>query len=152
MRIGVPREATDERRVATTPGVARRLVEAGHEVAVATGLGSHVGFTDDAYLGAGARIGGEPWADADLVLVVGPPSPETAARLPEEAALVGFLDPFASGDLVTTLASRRITAFAMEAIPRTTLAQSMDALSSQASAAGYQAVLIAAAASPRFFR
>ena len=151
MKIGIPREAAGERRVAMTPDVTRRLVEAGHDVVIAAGLGIHAGFADDAYADAGAEIGADPWSDADLVMVVGPPQPERAARVPVGAALVGFLDPFASEDLVATLARRRVTAFAMEAIPRTTLAQSMDALSSQASAAGYQAVLLAAAVSPRFF-
>lgn len=93
----------------------------------------------------------DPYRDAELVAVVGPPTPEQAARVPEQGTLVGFLDPFGAADLVRVLTDRRITSFAMEAIPRTTLAQSMDALSSQATAAGYHAVLLAAAATPRFY-
>ena len=85
------------------------------------------------------------------MLVVGPPDPELAARIPQGAALVGFLDPFSSEELVRVLMKHHITSFSMEAIPRTTLAQSMDALSSQATAAGYHAVLVAAVATPRIF-
>ena len=88
---------------------------------------------------------------AEVVLVVGPPTAEQAQNIPEGAALIGFLDPFTSSELVKTLARRRITSFSMDAIPRTTLGQSMDALSSQATAAGYHAVLVAATATPRFF-
>lgn len=151
MRIAVTKEADGERRVAMTPLVARRLIERGHSIVVESGSGDAAGFPDRAYLDDGVEVSADPFEGADLILVVGPPTPELAVRIPEGAALVGFLDPFAAGDLVRTLADRRITAFAMEAIPRTTLAQGMDALSSQASAAGYHAVLLAATATPRFF-
>lgn len=151
MRIAIPREADGERRVAITPTVARRLVDAGHVVTVESGAGAPANFTDDEYTDAGAEVASDPLPDAELVLVVGPPSSAAVGAYPERCALVGFLDPFGSADLVRALAARRITAFAMEAIPRTTLAQSMDALSSQASAAGYHAVLLAAAATPRVF-
>lgn len=134
-----------------TPQVAARLVKASHSVYVESGAGDRAGFNDDTYREAGATVGNDPYGDADVVLVVGPPSPEQARRIAEGSVLVGFLDPFASPDLVRTLTDRRITAFAVEAIPRTTLAQSMDALSSQATAAGYHAVLLAATATPRFF-
>lgn len=137
--------------MAVTPAVAVRLIEDRHTVVVEAGLGDRAGFTDDAYRDAGASVSTDPYSNADVVLVVGPPEPKLAARIPQGAALVGFLDPFHSDELVRVLAKRRITSFSMEAIPRTTLAQSMDALSSQATAAGYHAVLVAAVATPRIF-
>ena len=137
--------------MAVTPQAALRLVEDRHTVTVQSGLGTRAGFTDQAYRDAGATVTDNPYPSVEVVLVVGPPTAEQAQLVPEGAALIGFLDPFTSVELVKTLARRRITAFSMEAIPRTTLAQSMDALSSQATAAGYHAVLVAAAATPRFF-
>ena len=153
MRIGVPKEpAPRERRVAITPQVALRLVEGRLAVAVEAGAGTAAAFTDDDYRDAGAEIvEGAEALRSDVVVVVGPPPLELAGAVLEGSVLVGFLEPFTSLDLVRLLASRNISSFAMEAIPRTTLAQSMDALSSQATAAGYHAVLAAAAASPRFF-
>jgi H+-translocating NAD(P) transhydrogenase subunit alpha len=134
-----------------TPQVALRLIEERHAVVVETGAGARAGFSDDDFRDVGTEIAGDPYTGAELTVVVGPPSAGQAGRFPEESALVGFLDPFTAADLVTVLTQRRITAFAMESIPRTTLAQTMDALSSQATAAGYHAVLMAAAATPRFF-
>ncbi len=151
MRIAVPREAPGERRVAMTPQVTRRLVASGHQMVVAAGIGGVSGFADEAYAAEGAEVETDPLDRAELTVVLGPPTAGLARRLPEGSVLAGFLDPFASGDLVAALVERRVTAFAMEALPRTTLAQSMDALSSQAAAAGYQAVLVAAAAAPRIF-
>ncbi|HEX6221678.1 MAG TPA: Re/Si-specific NAD(P)(+) transhydrogenase subunit alpha [Acidimicrobiia bacterium] len=151
MRIAVPGEASGERRVAITPQVALRLIEDRHTVVVQTGAGVGAGFEDSAYTAAGVAVVADPYPDADLVAVVGPPSADQARRIPQGSILVGFLDPFTAADLVEVLAEQRITSFAMESIPRTTLAQSMDALSSQATAAGYHAVLLAAAATPRFF-
>ncbi|HEY6634693.1 MAG TPA: Re/Si-specific NAD(P)(+) transhydrogenase subunit alpha [Acidimicrobiia bacterium] len=151
MKVAVPVESSGERRVSITPQVVVRLVEAGHEVVVENGAGAEAGFTDDEYREMGAVVSDDPYEGADVVAVVGPPSPDQVARIPEGAALVGFLEPFTATEMVSMLAKRRITAFAMEAIPRTTLAQSMDALSSQATAAGYHAVLMAAVATPRFF-
>jgi len=151
MRIAVPAESPDERRVSLTPQVALRLIEERHSVVVETGAGGEAGFSDGAYRDVGAEVAADPFPGAELITVVGPPSAEQASRYPEGSALVGFLDPFSAKGLVSVLARRRITSFAMEAIPRTTLAQSMDALSSQATAAGYHAVLVAAAATPRFF-
>jgi NAD(P) transhydrogenase subunit alpha len=151
MRIAVPREQPGERRVALTPQVALRLIEERHAVVVETGAGARAGFSDNDFRDVGTEITDDPYGGADLTVVVGPPSADQAERLPEDSALVGFLDPFTAADLVTVLTQRRITAFAMESIPRTTLAQTMDALSSQATAAGYHAVLMAAAATPRFF-
>ncbi len=151
VRIAIPNETSGERRVAVTPQVVRRLLGSGHHVVVESGTGDAVGFTDGEYAEAGAEVTSDLYQGADLVLVVGPPMPDRAARIPEGAALVGFLDPFAATELIGTLVARRVTAFAMEAVPRTTLAQAMDAQSSQASAAGYQAVLLAATMSPRIF-
>ncbi len=151
MRIVVPKEAEGERRVAMTPQVALRLIEDRHTVVIESGAGERAGFEDDDYRGAGVEVSHMPYEGADLVLVVGPPTPEQATLIPSGAALLGFLDPFSSADLVKVLTERNITAFAVEAIPRTTLAQGMDALSSQATAAGYHAVLLAATATPRFF-
>lgn len=151
MRIAVPAEAPGERRVAMTPSVVVRLVEDRHTVVIEAGAGSPAGFNDDQYREAGAELTTDPYEGADLVAVVGPPTPDQALRIPEGGALAGFMDPFDAADLIKVLTDRRVTSFAMEAIPRTTLAQSMDALSSQATAAGYEAVLLAAAATPRFF-
>lgn len=151
MRIAVPAESPGERRVALTPQVALRLIEARHSVALETGAGEGSHFSDQQYRDDGVDVLDDPMTDADVVLVVGPPSTELASRIPEGIALVGFLDPFTRHDMVKVLTDRRITSFAMEAIPRTTLAQSMDALSSQATAAGYHAVLLAATATPKIF-
>jgi NAD(P) transhydrogenase subunit alpha len=151
MRIAVLKEASSERRVAMTPQVAVRLIEDRHSVVIEPGAGEDAGFEDTDYRNDGVEVSTNPCDGADLVLVVGPPTPDQAWRISEGTALLGFLDPFASEDLVRVLTERHITAFAVEAIPRTTLAQSMDALSSQATAAGYHAVLLAATATPRFF-
>lgn len=151
MRIAVPAETSEEKRIAITPQVVVRLIEQRHSITVESGAGVRAGFEDKDYVGAGAKVINDPYPDAELVTVVTAPTPETARRVPEGAALVGFLDPFGNPDLVKTLTERRITAFAMESIPRTTLAQSMDALSSQATAAGYHAVLLAASQTNRFF-
>jgi NAD(P) transhydrogenase subunit alpha len=151
VRIAVLREADGERRVALTPAVGGRLVTAGHMVAIEAGAGLPAHFGDGAYADAGVDVVADPLSDAELILVVGPPTADRARTFPEGSTLVGFIDPFGSIDLLHVLAERRITSFAMEAIPRTTLAQSMDALSSQASVAGYHAVLLAATATPRVF-
>lgn len=134
-----------------TPQVVVRVTEERHSVVVESGAGQRAGFSDEAYGEVGAEVTTDPYPGAELVVLVGPPSVEQAMSFPEGCALVGFLDPFIATDLVSVLIRRRITSFAMEAIPRTTLAQTMDALSSQATAAGYHAVLLAAAATPRFF-
>lgn len=134
-----------------TPQVALRLIEERHEIVVESGAGAGAGFTDQAYLDAGAEVTDAPLPGAELTVVVGPPEPDLVAGVPEGSVLIGFLEPFQPDGLVPALIERRITALAMESIPRTTLAQSMDALSSQATAAGYFAVLLAAVETPRFF-
>ena len=142
--IGVPREAAPgERRVALVPDVVRRLVAAGAEIVVESGAGTGALIDDASYVAAGARIGDDAW-DCDVVVKVTPPTPAEVDRLRDDAILVGFL-----AARQRLLAARGITAFAMEAIPRISRAQGMDALSSQAAIAGYKAVLVAAEHSTR---
>ncbi|HEX6644896.1 MAG TPA: Re/Si-specific NAD(P)(+) transhydrogenase subunit alpha [Gemmatimonadales bacterium] len=151
MRIGVPREtAPGERRVALVPDSVARLRKAGHDLLVERGAGAAAGFTDDAYATAGAELTTDAIAPADLVARVQPPAPEEAGRMREGASLVAFLNPAGSRPLLEALARRNVTAYAMELVPRTTKAQSMDALSSQATVAGYKAVLLGASLLPRF--
>jgi NAD(P) transhydrogenase subunit alpha len=123
----------------------------GWTVHVQSDAGTEAGFPDDLFVAAGAEIVSDAASahDADLVLRVGPPSLEEVGLTKEGAALIGFLDPFVDADLVRALAARNLTSVAVEAIPRTTLAQAMDALSSQANLAGYAAVLMGAQASPK---
>jgi NAD(P) transhydrogenase subunit alpha len=150
MRIGVVREtAPGERRVALVPETVGRLAKSGNELVVERGAGEASSFPDRMYTEAGATIG-DAW-DAELVLKVARPSDEELGRLREGAVLIAFLQPLTNHALVRELARRRVTALSMDAIPRITRAQSMDALSSQATVAGYKAVLLAAAALPRFF-
>lgn len=150
MRIAVPREtAPGERRVALVPDAVARLRKAGHEVLVEPGAGAAAGFTDAAYTAAGATVSAG-FGDADLVAKVQAPSDAEAAQLRSGSALVSFLNPSANASLLALLAGRGVSAFAMELVPRTTKAQSMDALSSQATVAGYKAVLLGAGALPRF--
>jgi NAD(P) transhydrogenase subunit alpha len=150
VRIGVPKEGLDrERRVALVPEVVRRLRAAEHEVVVEPGAGERAGAPDDAYVAAGATIG-DPWA-AEVVAKVAPPTAEEVARLGPGSTLVGFLNPLGDPAGLEALAARGVTALAMEKVPRISRAQSMDALSSQATVSGYRAVLIAATELPRFF-
>ena len=153
MHVGIPRErAAGERRVAAVPDTVGTMVSWGWIVSVESGAGDHSGFTDAAYEAAGATvIDGDVAGGANLVLRVGPPTIDETGTLTPGAALVGFLDPFVDAVLVKALSDGSITALAVEAIPRTTLAQSMDALSSQANLAGYAAVLMGAQQSPKAF-
>ena len=144
------RETTPgERRVALVPETVGRLAKSGNEVIVERGAGEASSFPDRMYTEAGGTIG-DAW-DAELVLKVARPSDEELARLREGAVLIAFLSPLSNHDLVRELGRRRVTALSMDAIPRITRAQPMDALSSQATVAGYKAVLLAAVALPRFF-
>jgi NAD(P) transhydrogenase subunit alpha len=148
--IGVAKEtAPGERRVSLTPDAAGKLVKAGLAVVVERGAGEAASFTDDAYSQAGATLG-DAWA-ADLVAKVQKPSAAEVQRLREGAALVGTLQAATNAELLRQLAARRVTAFSLELLPRITRAQSMDVLSSQATVAGYKAVLLAAQAATRFF-
>ena len=152
MLIGVPAEtASGETRVAVTPETVKKLVAQGHTVRVQSGAGVAASVTDTAYQAAGAEITDSTGAlGADLVLKVRTPSDAEAALMKPGAALVGMLNPFDAIGL-QRLATAQLASFALEAAPRTTRAQSMDVLSSQANIAGYKAVMIAANQYQRFF-
>ena len=148
MRIGVPRETADgERRVALVPETAGRLVKGGHVLLVERGAGSRAGLPDEAYQAAGATLVDGPEAlAAELVLKVQRPSLDEVGRLAEGALLIALLAPASGAEVLAALAARRVTALAMERVPRISRAQAMDALSSQANLAGYKAVLLGAGA------
>lgn len=151
MKIGVPREtAPGERRVALVPETVQRLVKGGNEVVVERGAGTEAAFIDSAYEQAGARIVDDAY-DADLVVKVQKPTADEIGKLRKGSMLIAFLQPLIEPKLAQTLAERGVVALSMDAIPRITRAQPMDALSSQATVAGYKAVLLAAAQLPRFF-
>jgi NAD(P) transhydrogenase subunit alpha len=147
MRVGVPKEtAAGERRVALVPEIVSKLD--GIDVVVEPGAGESASFTDEAFTEAGATLG-DPWT-ADLVAKVRKPSEDELGWLRDGQVLIGFLQPLTDPEGIEKLASRGVTAFAMESIPRITRAQPMDALSSQATVSGYKAVLLAADRLPRF--
>jgi NAD(P) transhydrogenase subunit alpha len=149
MKVGVPKEtAQGERRVALVPDIVAKLVASGIDVVVEPGAGVAASFTDDAFKQAGAALG-DPW-EAEIVAKVRKPNAEEVARLRKEQVLVGFLQPLTDKEGIEQLASRGVTAFAMESIPRITRAQPMDALSSQATVSGYKAVVLAADRLPKF--
>ena len=149
MRVGIPREtAPGERRVALVPELVAKLSESGFDVVVESGAGEAAAFTDDAFRAAGATPG-DPWG-AELVAKVRKPSEDEVARLGEGQVLIGFLQPLTDAEGIERLTAQGVTAFAMESIPRITRAQSMDALSSQATVSGYKAVILAAERLPKF--
>jgi len=151
VRIGVPREsAPGERRVALVPDSVSRLTATGLDVAIERGAGAGASVADDQYREAGAEIVADAF-DADLVAKVRKPSAKELKALREGSVLIGFLEPLTDPEGVEALGKRGVTAFALESIPRITRAQSMDALSSQSTVAGYKAVLLAATRLPRFF-
>jgi proton-translocating NAD(P)+ transhydrogenase subunit alpha len=153
--IGIAREsAQGERRVAVTPETCKKLVAAGAQVRIERGLGSGAHFSDQAYADAGAEIvdsSSEALARADVVLCVQPPDAAALAGLKPGAAMVGSLQPEADAARGDAIRANHIIAFPLERLPRTTRAQAMDVLSSQAGMAGYKAVLIGAQLAPRFF-
>jgi H+-translocating NAD(P) transhydrogenase subunit alpha len=154
MRIGVPREAVEgERRVALVPEVVRKLTGAGHEVVVARGAGAGALIPDGAFEEAGATLSDDAAAiwQSDVVVKVAPPVAEEVVRLGGESVLIGFLQPLTNGEGVRALAASGVTAFALEAVPRISRAQSMDALSSQSNIAGYRAALMGAQEMGRFY-
>jgi NAD(P) transhydrogenase subunit alpha len=152
MRIGVPRETRPgERRVALVPEVVGKLVPAGFDVLVERGAGEAASFPDASYEEAGGRIVDDPWAEVEAVAKVQKPLDAEADRLRDGQVLIGFLQPLTDRDGIERLAGRGVVAFAMESIPRITRAQSMDALSSQATVSGYKATLLAAERLPKFF-
>ncbi|MGA7860640.1 MAG: NAD(P) transhydrogenase subunit alpha [Thermoplasmata archaeon] len=152
--IVAPKEvAPGENRVALFPEVAARLAKAGHRVCVETEAGEDAGVTDAEYTTAGAQVVGsakELYASADVVLKVQPPTPAETAQMREGAVVIGLMNASRNLDQVAAMRDQKLTAFALELVPRITRAQSMDALSSQATAAGYKAALIGAELSPRF--
>jgi NAD(P) transhydrogenase subunit alpha len=149
MRVGVPTETTaDERRVAIVPDVVARL--AGADVSVESGAGLAAGFSDEAYAAAGASVVDDAWTGVDVVAKVAPPTADEARRLADGQVVVAFLQPLTDREGIDRLAAAGVLGFAMESIPRISRAQSMDALSSQATVAGYKAALIAADRLPRF--
>src|SRR6202140_3872895 len=151
MHIGVPAETrANEARVAATPETVKKLVSQGHRVTVQRGAGVPASYIDDAFTAAGAELVDANTAfAAELVLKVHSPNEAELPLLKPGAVLAGMLDPF-NADNNARLAAAGITAFALEAAPRTTRAQSLDVLSSQANIAGYKAVLLAATLYPRF--
>jgi NAD(P) transhydrogenase subunit alpha len=146
MRIGVPKEtAAGERRVALVPEVVRRLTGAGHEVVIEPEAGAAAEIPDEEFTAAGAQLG-DPWSAQVIARVAPGPAPNLKA----DHVLIGFLAPLTDSDGIAAIASTGATAFAMESIPRISRAQSMDALSSQATVSGYLSVIIAAGEMPRF--
>jgi NAD(P) transhydrogenase subunit alpha len=143
--------AAGERRVAITPETAKKLAALGAQVRVARDAGADAGFPDAAYEAAGGADGATALAEADLLLCVQSPDAATLSKLKPGAVVVGMLAAHAPGDREAALKARGATAFAMEKLPRTTRAQAMDVLSSQAGMAGYKAVLLGAQLAPRFF-
>ncbi|MBJ9974351.1 Re/Si-specific NAD(P)(+) transhydrogenase subunit alpha [Pseudomonas sp. S75] len=151
MHIGVPLETqAGETRVAATPETVRKLVAQGHRVTIQRGAGLKASIPDEAYETVGAGLGDAADAlGAQVILKVVAPSQAELARIEPGSMLVGMLNPF-DNDLIDRMAERGITAFSLEAAPRTSRAQSLDVLSSQANIAGYKAVLLAAHHYPRF--
>jgi NAD(P) transhydrogenase subunit alpha len=160
MKIAVAKEIeVCERRVSLIPDIVAKLVKQGLEIYVESGAGEKAFFTDADYEAAGAKIISDSatlWGEADILLKVSPPQEREDGRseidlLKPGSVLISFLNPLGNPEIAQKLAQRQITALSMELIPRTTRAQSMDALSSQASLAGYKTVLLAAAALPKYF-
>jgi NAD(P) transhydrogenase subunit alpha len=156
-QVFVPKEVVEgETRVACTPETAKRYVKEGFDIVVESEAGKHAHFTDDHYRDAGATIvaGAEAesaWGSADIVFRVYPITPEEASKIREGAILIGFMSPHKNLDSVRILRDRKVSTMAMELVPRISRAQSMDALSSQASISGYQAVLMAATYLDKYF-
>src|SRR5919202_1386374 len=150
MVVGVPKETADgERRVAIVPDVVKRLQAKDVEVVVEAGAGEAALIPDALFEEAGAKIG-DPWS-ADVVVKVAAPTSDEIGKLGDGSILVGFLAPLTSPETTRALADAKVTAFAMEAIPRISRAQSMDALSSQSNVAGYKAALLGAEHATRFY-
>jgi NAD(P) transhydrogenase subunit alpha len=154
MRVCVPREsAPGEHRVALTPEAAAKLKSSGFDVVVERGAGVRAGFPDEQYSDGGVDVVDQARLldGADAVLRVARPTAEEAAALQPGVVVIAFLEPLTDPDGIARLRERGVVAFAMESIPRITRAQSMDALSSQATIAGYKAVMLAADRSPKLF-
>lgn len=155
LKVGVLAETRQgERRVALVPDVAARLIASGFEVAVEAGAGEQASFIGDAYRKVGAAVEADRQAllgDSDVLLSVQPPLLDDVVLIRTGAITISFLQPATQPALIETLAARGVTAFSLELLPRTSRAQSMDALSSQSSLAGYKAVLMAANRLGKFF-
>ncbi len=153
IRVAVPKESeSGERRVALVPEVVQRLAKLGVEVHLQKGAGDKTHIPDEAYAEAKLTGGGKAlWGSADVVLKVQPPTEKEIDQMREGAMVIGFMAAHRHPERVAKLRDRKITSFAMELVPRISRAQSMDALSSQAAAAGYKAALMAANLSSRFF-
>ncbi|HEV2538849.1 MAG TPA: NAD(P) transhydrogenase subunit alpha [Frateuria sp.] len=150
--VGALREAAaGERRVAITPEVAKKLRGKGVRVLLEHAAGTAAGFPEGAYADVEFADAAQVLAQADLLACVLPPEDAVYGQLREGAMVVGQLRPHGAAERIAALGKRRITAFALELLPRTTRAQAMDVLSSQAAVAGYRAMLIAAEACPKFF-
>lgn len=151
-QIGIVAEQPGETRVAATPATVENIIKLGYDVVVESGAGAASSFPDSAYLAAGAAIGdkAETWA-SPIVLKVAAPTPEEITQLSDNATLIGLLAPAIRLDIREALATRGITALAMDAVPRISRAQSMDVLSSMANISGYRAVVEAANEFGRFF-
>ena len=155
MKIGVPREThPGERRVATTPDVAKDLIKLGFEVAVESGAGARANYSDDAYRSVGCEVVDSAdalWSGSDIVLKVRGPEDSETSRLQSDKTLISFVWPGQNPELLETLTSSGATVMAMDSVPRISRAQKMDALSSMANIAGYRAVVEAAQHFGRFF-
>lgn len=153
MIIGVPKESLSDSRVALVPESVKKLVRLSFEVVIEKGAGERAFFSDEEYAAAGAKIASDSAAvwNSDIVLKVAPPEGADFGQLKTGAVFAGFLAPLADPTRVQKLNDRKVTAIAMELVPRTTRAQSMDALSSQANVGGYKAVLLAAGKLGKYF-
>ena len=153
MKIGVPKETQErEKRVAISPTIVKQLKAKGFEIVVESGAGKCSFFSDGDYQEAGAIIGTKANAfECDVVAKVNPPTVEEAALLKPESTLISLLFAPSNMDVVNALAAKGVNAFSLDAIPRTSLAQSMDVLSSQANLAGYKAVLLGGAEMGKIF-
>lgn len=151
MRLAVPKEPHNERRVALVPASVPNLVKAGFEVAVEPGAGEAAGFSDDLYAEQGANLVPEPWGGASVMVGVRAPVPGRMASLARGAVAVGLFSPGSDLEVVREAAASGAALFSLELLPRITRAQSMDALSSQATVTGYWGTLLAASRLPRFF-
>lgn len=143
--------AAGERRVAITPEVAKKLRGKGLRVLLERGAGAAAGFPDASYTDVEFADAAQVLAQTDLLFCVAPPDAAALGRLREGSAVVGQLRPYGAAERIAALAQRKLTAFSLELLPRTTRAQAMDVLSSQAAVAGYRAMLIAAESAPKFF-
>ena len=140
MKIFVPKEINNEKRVAASPDTVKKFIDLGHSVVIETGAGASSNYGDNHYSEAGASIASEA-SSADIILKVGKPSLEEITTYKTGSILIAMLDPFNNRELIDQMRNKDIIAFAMELMPRITRAQSMDVLSSQSNLAGYKAVI-----------